>query len=130
MPTRAETLLERIEQKARRGHRGDPIGTVALYGPDDQRASKLVVGISPNADTGITDTRKWFSDGDVREDVVVLEEALAFLGEHRARTVVMTAGIWGCPHEEGIDYPEGSACELCPFWKGRDRNVPFIGKPG
>jgi hypothetical protein len=127
MPTRAETLLQRIEQKARRGHRGDPIGTVAFYGPDDQRASKLVVGISPNANTGIAETKKWFSDDDVREDAAILDEALEFLTEHAARSVVMTAGIWGCPHEEGIDYPEGAACDACPFWMGRDRTVPFIG---
>jgi hypothetical protein len=25
------------------------------------------------------------------------------------------------PAEEGIDYPEGETCPLCPFWKGRDR---------
>jgi len=127
MATRAETLLERIEQKARRGHRGDPIGTVAFYGPDDQQASKLVVGISPNANTGIAETKKWFSESDVRRNAAILEEALAFLSEHEARSVVMTDGIWGCPHEEGIDYPEGTACDVCPFWKGRDRSVPFIG---
>jgi hypothetical protein len=29
--------------------------------------------------------------------------------------------IIGCPHEEGIDYPLGSTCPLCPFWKDKDR---------
>jgi hypothetical protein len=33
----------------------------------------------------------------------------------------MADRIIGCPHEEGIDYPEGEECPLCPFWKGRDR---------
>jgi hypothetical protein len=127
MPTRAQTLLQRIEQKALRGHRGDPIGTVAFYGPDDQRASKLVVGISPDPNAGITETKKWFSEADVREDANILEEALGFLASSNVRSVVMTAGIFGCPHEEGIDYPEGESCEACPFWKDRDRSVPFIG---
>jgi hypothetical protein len=27
----------------------------------------------------------------------------------------------GCPHEEGIDYPEGEPCPQCPFWTHRDR---------
>jgi Extended Signal Peptide of Type V secretion system len=27
----------------------------------------------------------------------------------------------GRPHEEGIDYPEGSTCPRCPFWAHRDR---------
>jgi hypothetical protein len=29
--------------------------------------------------------------------------------------------IIGCPHEEGIDYPEGKSCPQCPYWAGRDR---------
>jgi hypothetical protein len=127
MPRRAETLLGRIEEKARRGHRGDPIGTVAFYGPDDQCATKLVVGISPNPADGITETRKWLSELDVREDVKALEEALAFLAEKDVRSVVMTAGVFGCPHEAGVDFPEGEACPHCPYWNGRERDVPLIG---
>jgi hypothetical protein len=33
----------------------------------------------------------------------------------------MVGRIIGCPHEEGIDYPEGSMCPKCPFWSSRDR---------
>jgi hypothetical protein len=33
----------------------------------------------------------------------------------------MVDRIIGCPHEEGIDYPDGAECPECPFWKGRDR---------
>jgi hypothetical protein len=29
--------------------------------------------------------------------------------------------IIGCPHEEGIDYPEGTSCPECLYWEGRDR---------
>jgi hypothetical protein len=29
--------------------------------------------------------------------------------------------IIGCPHEEGVDYPEGQSCPRCPFWAHRDR---------
>ena len=127
MASRAETLLDRIQQKAKRGHRGDPVGTVAFYGPDDQRASKLVVGISLDPESGISETKAWFSDGDVRKDAALLEQALAFLSEHEARSVVMTAGVFGCPHEEGVDYPEGASCEACTYWIGRERNLALIG---
>jgi hypothetical protein len=41
-----------------------------------------------------------------------------------ALSVVMTGGIIGCPHQEGIDY-EGEWCPVCEFWHGRDR---FTGK--
>jgi len=43
------------------------------------------------------------------------------LKEHEVRSLIMVEKIFGCPHEEGIDYPEGEACPHCPFWKGRDR---------
>jgi len=33
----------------------------------------------------------------------------------------MTDRIIGCPHEEGIDYPEGQKCAQCPLWASRDR---------
>jgi hypothetical protein len=126
MANRAQILLQRIEEKARRGHRGDPVGTVALYGPDDKLASKLVVGISPSARAGVTETKKWLRDGDVREDAALLEEVLAFLAKSAVRSVVMTRGVFGCPHEEGIDYPEGGSCEACPYWKGRDRSSRLL----
>jgi hypothetical protein len=127
MANRAETLLQRIEQKARRGHRGDPVGTLAFYGPDDQQATKLVVGISPNPGAGVTETKKWISPIDVRKDAAILEEALTFLTDNEVRSLVMTAGVYGCPHEEGLDYPEGTKCEACTFWQGRERNVSVIG---
>ena len=128
MPTRAETLLKRIQDKARRGHRGDPVGTVAFYGPDDQAASKVVVGISPNASAGITETRKWSSEPDLRDNADVLAEVLEYLSLQRVRSLVVTGGIFGCPHEEGVDYPEGESCPQCEFWRGRDRsNTPLIG---
>jgi hypothetical protein len=127
MPTRAQTLLSRIADKARKGNRGDPVGTVAFYGPDDKGASKVVVGISPNPTAGVTETRTWRGDPDLREDAAVLGQVLEFLGVHQVKSVVMTDGIYGCPHEEGIDYPEGGACEQCAFWQGRPRDVPLIG---
>jgi hypothetical protein len=27
--------------------------------------------------------------------------------------------VIGCPHEEGIDFPEGQECPYCPFWRGK-----------
>ncbi len=46
---------------------------------------------------------------------------LAFIEENEATSVGMTKDIIGCPHEEGIDYPEGESCPTCRYWKGRDR---------
>lgn len=127
MPNRAQTLLTRLEDKARRGNRGDPVGTVAFYGPDDQHASKIVVGISPSAERGVTETRQWLGEPDMREDAQVLEEVHAFLREHEVRSLVVTLGIYGCPHEEGVDYAKGESCAKCAFWQGRPRDVEIVG---
>lgn len=63
-----------------RSNRGYPIATVALYGPDDTRASKLTVGIVPAEDADVADLRRWFSeDADIRNDAGVAEEVLAFI---------------------------------------------------
>lgn len=111
-----------LEKKARRGFRGYPVATIAFYGPSDEVASKVAVGIVPAENAEADPLERWFSnDLDVRRDAVVGEEILAFVRAHGAKTVVMTDRIIGCPHEEGTDYPDGEACPLCPFWSHRDR---------
>jgi hypothetical protein len=45
---------------------------------------------------------------------------MALFERHGVKSVVMTDGIIGCPHEEGVDY-QGPTCPHCPFWAGRDR---------
>jgi hypothetical protein len=40
-----ERARKRLGKRAKRGLRGYPVATVALYGPDDTRATKLTVGI-------------------------------------------------------------------------------------
>jgi len=50
-----------------------------------------------------------------------MEELLAFIAEHNTKSVIMADGIIGCPHQEGIDYPDGEVCQECPFWRRRDR---------
>ena len=114
-------IKKRLEKKARRGFRGYPLATVAFYGPDDQRASKVVASIMDSQDEGPVQMRKWYSEHtDVRHDADILEEVIAFIAEFGALSVAMPDGIIGCPHEEEIDY-EGSVCPECPFWANRDR---------
>jgi len=116
-----ERARKRLRKKARRGFRGYPVATLAFYGPDDTRATKLAVSIVPAQDVEVTDLRRWFSEeSDIRNDAGVAEEVLAFIDTAGAKTVAMVDRIIGCPHEEGVDY-EGSTCPACPFWAGRDR---------
>ena len=111
-----------LRKKARRGFRGYPVATIAFYGPDDTRASKAAVGIVNAEGTVPSTLQRWFTEeGDVRTDRAVASEILQFVRDHGARSVVMADRIIGCPHEEGIDYPEGQVCPQCPFWAHRDR---------
>jgi hypothetical protein len=80
------------------------------------------VGIIPAEDAGVTALERWFSEeGDVRTDLSIANDILRFVKEHQAKTVVATDRIIGCPHEEGIDYPDDEVCPQCPFWAHRDR---------
>ena len=55
-----ERARKRLRKRAKRGLRGYPVATVALYGPNDGRATKLTVGIVPAQDTEATHLRRWF----------------------------------------------------------------------
>lgn len=111
-----------LQKKAKRGVRGYPAGTIAFYGPDNTRASKLVAAIIPGEGEEVMEMRKWFADeADLRADPSVFEEASAFFKAHGVESVGVIDGVFGCPHEEGIDYPEGEDCPQCPFWSEVDR---------
>lgn len=110
-----------LSKKIKKGFRGYPIATVALYGPTDKKATKLVVGIVMQENGDAEQMKKWYSDDDVMKEPDVFEEVLEFIQTNGAKSVGMLDRIVGCPHEEGIDYPEGHSCPLCPFWAGRNR---------
>ena len=111
-----------LTKRANKGFRGYPIGTVAFYGPDDRRASKVTVGVVPREGAEPTELERWFSDqGDVRDDTDLTTAITAFLEQHSVKSVALADRILGCPHEEGIDYPRGEKCPACPFWANRDR---------
>ncbi len=121
MDRRTAQLKKRLAKRAKKGFRGYPVGTIACYGPDDRRATKLVVSIVEHDGAEPSEMRTWYAeDGDVRDTLEFMEEIVGFLEQHGARSVVMPDRIIGCPHEEGIDY-EGQTCPQCPFWANRDR---------
>src|SRR5439155_8464667 len=94
-----------LRRKVKQGFRGYPIATVAFYGPTADLATKVVVAIVRDEGREPDPLERWFSeDSDVRSDLEVGTKVLAFLKEHAAKSVVVTDGLIGCPHEEGIDY--------------------------
>jgi hypothetical protein len=113
---------DKLRKRINRGFRGYPAATLACYGPTDQRASKLVAAIIQYEGAEPEPMRKWYSESlDVRNDPEITADVLQFLESHGAKSVVMAGRILGCPHEEGIDYPQGEPCPQCPFWANRDR---------
>jgi len=110
-----------LSKKLKNGFKGYPVATIALYGPTDKMATKLVVGIVLRERADADQLKKWYSDGDVMKKPGIAEEVLQFIKENNAKSVAMTDRIIGCPHESGIDYPEGQSCPVCPFWAGRNR---------
>jgi len=58
-----ERARKRLDKRAKKGFRGYPVATVALYGPDDTMATKLTVGIVPAENAEVTDLQRWFSEG-------------------------------------------------------------------
>ena len=70
-----ERARKRLSKRAKKGFRGWPVATVALYGPDDSTATKLTVGIMPAEDAEASDLRRWFSKDqtDIRHDIRVTE---------------------------------------------------------
>src|SRR2546430_2354091 len=93
-----------LAKKARRGFRGFPVATICYYGPDNTRASKVAVGILRAEGAEPEMTRLFDNEGDIRNNPEVGARILKLIVENGVLSVAVTEGIFGCPHEEGIDY--------------------------
>ena len=94
-----------------------PIGTVALYGPDDKITTKIVAAVILEED-GDPILKRWVGTK-LQGDPKVARGMRTFFTKHRVKRVVVTEGNLGCPHEEGPDFPVGGDFPFCPFWKGK-----------
>ena len=98
-------------------------GNGRLLWPRANRATKVVLSIIPNEHAEPSEMHDWqIEHGDVRKNPQIAVEMLAFMEAHGVKSTVMTDGLLGCPHQEGIEY-EGQWCPdpACRFWHGRDR---------
>jgi hypothetical protein len=121
-------FLKRLSKKSKKGLRGWPLGTIAWYGPDLSRATKVAVGVIPWQDAAADETRAWHVEqGDIRQDDRIAQEISEFLESRGVVSVAMVDRVIGCPHQEGIDY-EGEWCPFCAFWRGRDRFTGLMRK--
>lgn len=51
--------IKRLSKKAKKGMRGWPDATIALYGPNLSRATKVAVGIIPAENAEVDPLRAW-----------------------------------------------------------------------
>jgi hypothetical protein len=114
-----QAAIEEYEMKRRKRRKPPeyPIGTVAMYGPDDKTTTKIAAGVilHDGADAII---KRWVAT-DVTTNAKVRQEMKDFFLQHGVNSVAMSQGNMGCPHEEGLDFPHGKDCPFCPFWKGK-----------
>ena len=94
-----------------------PLGTVAMYGPDDQTTTKIVAGVikRENAEPIL---ERW-AGTNMENDPKVRRMIAAFFDRHRVKSVVAGNRNMGCPHEEGVDFRVGEDCPFCTFWAGK-----------
>ena len=91
-----------------------PLATITYHGPSPWKATKTVVGILAGDDQAPI-IREWTGE-DIADDVDAAREISQFVKEHDVARVLTSEWVLSCPHEEGVDYPLGESCPLCPDW--------------
>lgn len=94
-----------------------PIGTIAVYGPDDKTTTKIAAAVIVREDAEPV-LKRWVGT-DVMTNAKVQRELREFFQQHGVQSVGMSEGNMGCPHEKGEDFPMDQDCPFCPFWKGK-----------
>jgi hypothetical protein len=91
-----------------------PLATITYRGPNPEQASKIIVGILSSKDQAPI-IREWSGEG-IAEDAESAREIALFIQENDVSRVLTSEWVLSCPHDEGIDYPEGEQCPFCPDW--------------
>lgn len=94
-----------------------PLGTIALYGPDDKHTTKIVAGVFLHSSADPILER--FVGSNILRDSKVRAAIKAIFTKYKVKKVVHSGGNIGCPHEEGEDFPTGEDCPFCPYWRGK-----------
>ncbi len=56
---------------------------------------------------------------DVATSPKVQREIKEFFEKHGVKSIAMSEGNMGCPHEQGEDFSDGEERPFCPFWAGK-----------
>ena len=94
-----------------------PVGTVALYGPDETTTTKIVAGVIKREGAEAI-IERWVGTN-ITNSPKAQRQMKDFFDRHKVKSVVVAEGNIGCPHEEGSDFPTGQDCPFCPYWVGK-----------
>jgi hypothetical protein len=92
-----------------------PLATITYRGPSPEKATKIIVGILKSKETEPI-VKEWMGE-DIAEDVVSAREITLFIKKHEVARVLTSEWVLSCPHEEGVDFPQGEDCPHCLDWK-------------
>jgi hypothetical protein len=92
-----------------------PLATITYHGPSPDHATKIVVGILKGHDQAPL-IKSWSGDN-IAEDVDTAKEISLFIQVHDVARVLTSEWVLSCPHEVGVDFPEGELCPHCPDWQ-------------
>ena|SRR3990167_237493 len=114
-------IKKSLQKKIKKGFRGYPVITIALYGPTNKLATKIAVGLISHQSADPVMMR-WYAETDIRKHTQILKEVFDYISKQNdILSIAMTEKIIGCPHEEGIDYEAGKPCPQCPYWENQNR---------
>ena len=115
--SKKEIIAQRLDRfmKLVEENKTYPLATITYHGSSPSIASKIIVGILVGQDQ-IPIVKEW-SGEDISEDVKAAREISKFIKDHNVSRVITSEWVLSCPHDEGVDYPQGEACPNCPEWQ-------------
>lgn len=94
-----------------------PVGTIALHGPDREHGTTITAAVTTRKHAEPI-LEQWLVE-DVTDQANASQEISAMFRIHDVRTIAAWDRNIGCPHKAGVDYPVGSDCPYCPYWRGQ-----------
>lgn len=115
------TLQDCCLRKRNIGPAQYPLGTLAPFGPDDEKITEMIVAVIPAE--GAKPKTKKFGSKNLRKDRKQSSQILAFFRKHQAQTFLMPTQNLGRPHDATKDYRLSRDCSSCHWWKERMRGA-------
>ena len=94
-----------------------PVGTVTLHGPNGEHSTMITAAVTTREHAEPI-LERWLVEV-VTDREKASQEISALFRIHAVRAVAAWDRNIGCPHVAGTDYPVGSDCPYCPYWRGK-----------